>query len=272
MSGAPLPALTLHRGFAPLPTYVWSPFSNKLEARLRLAGLPYRIGSGSPMQAPRGKIPYVEVVWDGHGSKSSSSSSKLAEQLGDSALIIRRFVEEGCMQDLNAGLTPVERARDLGVRVLLEDRLYFYQVRERWQDNNYTMRDTVLAAIPYPVRVLVGLLAYRKVMRTLDGQGLLRYAREEAAAMRLEVWESINAMLVESRSKALAAERDGPFWILGGESPTEADSTVFGFIAASLVCKAAPESEKLVRSFPVVVEYATRIHNQYFSDYGCSQN
>ncbi|KAJ4302005.1 hypothetical protein N0V88_002136 [Collariella sp. IMI 366227] len=262
MSNSTLPALTLHRGFPARACYVWSPFSNKLEARLRMAGLRYKLGAGSPMKAPRGKIPYVEAA-----TTQDAESKPKQQLLGDSGLIVRKFVEDGHMADLNASLTPAERAKDLAVRALLEDKLYFYQVRERWQDNYYTMRDTVLAAVPYPVRVLVGLLAYRKVMGTLHGQGVLRYTREEAAAARREVWEGLNAMLVEARSRALAAGRQGPFWVLGGEKATEADSVVFGFVAASLVCKAAPESEKLVRSFPVLVEYATRIHDKYFSDY-----
>ena len=29
----------------------------------------------------------------------------------------------------------------------------------------------------------------------------------------------------------------------------------------------APESQELVRSFPAIVDYATRIHERYFPDY-----
>lgn len=29
----------------------------------------------------------------------------------------------------------------------------------------------------------------------------------------------------------------------------------------------APDTERIVRGFPIVVEYAKRIHDQYFSDY-----
>ncbi|RMZ85506.1 hypothetical protein DV736_g6571, partial [Chaetothyriales sp. CBS 134916] len=205
-----------------------------------------------PAVAPRGKIPYVKL----EGSPGL---------LGDSTLIIRKFVDEGYLPDLNAGLTAVQKAQDLAVRALLEDKLYFYQVRERWQDNYYTMRDGALAVIPYPIRVLVGMLAYRGVLRTLQGQGTLRFSLEEMAALRLEVWESINTLLVEARSKM--GDTDGPFWVLGGAGPTDADPVVFGFIAASLVCQAAPDTEKIVRSFPIVMDYARRIHDRYFSDY-----
>ncbi len=109
------PTITLYRGFAARGCYVWSPFVNKLEARLRIAAVPYRVGSGSPRDAPRGKVPYVQL----EGSP---------ELLGDSALITRKFIDDGYMSDLNAGLTPVQKAQDLAVRALLEDKLYFYQV------------------------------------------------------------------------------------------------------------------------------------------------
>lgn len=111
------PRLTIYRGFAPRPCYVWSPFVNKLEARLRFAGVKYEIAAGNPRAAPRGKIPYLGV----EGS---------SELLGDSALITKKFIDEGYLTDLNAGLTPVERSQDLAIRALLEDKLYFYQVRD----------------------------------------------------------------------------------------------------------------------------------------------
>ena len=43
------------------------------------------------------------------------------------------------------------------------------QTYERWVQNYYTMRQGVLGALPYPVQVIVGLLAYRKMARNLDG-------------------------------------------------------------------------------------------------------
>lgn len=111
------PTITLYRGFAAggRGSHVWSSFVNKLEARLRIGGVPYGVGVGSPREAPRGKLPYVKI----EGSP---------ELLGDTTLITRTFVETGLMADLNAGLTPVQKAQDLAVRALLEDKLCFFQV------------------------------------------------------------------------------------------------------------------------------------------------
>ncbi|KAL2168872.1 hypothetical protein VTG60DRAFT_6774 [Thermothelomyces hinnuleus] len=267
----PNPSLTLYRGFPSRGCYTPSPFVNKLEARLRIGGLPYRVETGSIFKAPRGKLPYLDLDGAGGAGGGSDNDNNTTgsgpEQLADSTLIARRLIEEGYLPDLNGALTPAERARDLALRALLEDKLYFYQVRERWIDNYYAMRDSVLGFMPFPVRFVVGLLAYRNVKNTLHGQGVLRFTADEAQALRLEVWESVNAMLLESRNKAREAGRDGPFWALGGAAPTEADATVFGFIVASLNCKQAPTTKEIIRSFPVVMDYARRIHDQYFSDY-----
>lgn len=106
--------ITLHRGLLAPGQYVASPFVTKLELRLRLAGLPYAVGSGSARSSPKGKVPYVTLP-DG-------------EVISDSALIVRRLEERGSLTPLDdAALTETEKAQALCVRALMEDRLYFYQ-------------------------------------------------------------------------------------------------------------------------------------------------
>lgn len=118
------PNITIFRGFQGSGAYVWSPFVTKLEARLRFAGLSYRTEAGSPLKAPRGKIPYISI-----------SKTELASQipvtptiLADSTLIVAKFVEDGVLDDLNAKLSSTDKAHDLALRALLEEKLYFYQV------------------------------------------------------------------------------------------------------------------------------------------------
>ncbi len=111
--------ITLYRGFPRSDAYVWSPFVNKLEARLRFAGLSYRTEAGSLSQAPRGKIPYVALA------QTNSDSQAM---LGDSTLIVEKLVENEVTDDFNGKLSPTEKAHDLALRALLEDKLYFYQV------------------------------------------------------------------------------------------------------------------------------------------------
>jgi hypothetical protein len=134
------------------------------------------------------------------------------------------------------------------------------------------MRDHILSALILPIRSIIGLLIYRKVGQTLWGQGTGRLSTSEIAALRIEVWESLNVLLTDSKRMRREEEtgekgEKGVFWVLGGKEPTEADAVVFGFVVSVLVCTACPESREVVRGFPVLVEYAERIHERYFPDY-----
>lgn len=136
------PRLTIYRGWLDAGQYVWSPFVIKLEARLRFAGVPYETKAGSAREAPKGKIPYVEILQPGSDAVTSTgtvtttavegdaSSPFSSTTLGDSSLIIKHLVERGILPDINArASSPTVRAQDLAVRALLEDKLYFYHVR-----------------------------------------------------------------------------------------------------------------------------------------------
>lgn len=101
------------------------------------------------------------------------------------------------------------------------------------------MRPAALWALPYPVQVVVGLLAHRKITQTLYGQGTMRFSPEEISSFRKQIWESLNALLVASRSKTKETGTGSvAFWVLGGDEPSEADTAVFGFICSALVCAA----------------------------------
>lgn len=100
------------------------------------------------------------------------------------------------------------------------------------------MRPKVLAALPYPVQVLVGQLTYRKMSATLYGQGTGRFTAEEITKFKNEVWENVNALLMASSLKRRSGGSGEMFFVLGGDGPTEADTTLFGFIASGLVCAA----------------------------------
>jgi hypothetical protein len=114
----PRRTLTVYRGFPGTGIYVWSPFVTKLEARLRFAKVPYRTEIGSRARAPRGKLPYLSI----------QEEDSEALNLSDTTLIARKLVEDGLIEDLNAKLSPADKAHDLAIRALLEDKLYFYQV------------------------------------------------------------------------------------------------------------------------------------------------
>lgn len=185
--------------------------------------------------------------------------------LSDSSLISKVLIKKGLAHDLNAHLIVKERGQDLAIRAMLEEKLFFYNVRERWVDNATTMRDYSMAKIPMPARIAAGEQAYRANVQKLHDQGTGRFTDDEIHGFREEIWESVNAFLEHSQR---AAKPEECFWVLGGDNPTEADTTVYGFIVSTLIADSGPLSKQLVQAeCPAAVEYATRIHRQYFADY-----
>lgn len=83
------------------------------------------------------------------------------------------------------------------------------------------------------MRILVGLLAYRSTMTTLHGQGTARFSSTEIAVFRENIWKNINNLLAESRKRV--SDKTKCFWILGGDSPSEADAVLYGFIIGAMV-------------------------------------
>ncbi|KAJ5494469.1 hypothetical protein N7463_010556, partial [Penicillium fimorum] len=175
------------------------------------------------------------------------------------------IIASGHLEDLNRRLSPVEKAQDLSLKALLEDKLYFYQGHERWVVNYYAMRSKILESVPWLVQVIVGNIIYNKNIHNQQGQGTGSFSAEEIATFRQEIWESVNGLL--SAVHAHHRDREGPFWVWGGDDPTEADAVVFGFVVSGLICGAAPETKQIVNGYPALVEYARRIHEKYFPDY-----
>ncbi|KAI1470473.1 putative glutathione S-transferase [Daldinia caldariorum] len=260
--------ITVFRGFKETGKYIWSPFVIKLEARLRFGGVRYKTDVGSPRVGPKGKIPYIECrdlsASPLQGGKRNSSEQKV--QLGDSTLIAKTLTEWGVLPDLSAGLDPSKKLQDLAVKALLEEKLYFFENWEHWIQHYYDKRDTILWSVPYPMRIIVGFLLYRSIAATLHGQGTGRFTAKEIEEFRHEIWETIGAQLVTSRSSSKGGDKE-PFWILGGEQPTEADACLFGFIVAAWISTAGPKSRQDIKEFPVLLDYAGRIHERYFPDY-----
>lgn len=115
-------------------------------------------------------------------------------------------------------------------------------MRERWIDNFYTQREKALAAIPYPVRVLIGYYVHWSVASTLHGQGVGRFSAEEVHALKAEIWQHVDSVLKQRLRRVSSGQLA---WYLGGKQPTEADAALYGFIVSGLVSArlvSAPEN------------------------------
>ncbi|KAJ9660812.1 hypothetical protein H2198_002351 [Neophaeococcomyces mojaviensis] len=118
--------ITLYRGFPNSNSYVWSPFVTKLEFRFRYSKLPYHIQEGSTREGPNGKIPYIGVATP---NLQLSTNEEQTNFIADSTVITSNLVGKSYLEDLNGGLTAEQKAADMGLRALCEDKLYFFNVR-----------------------------------------------------------------------------------------------------------------------------------------------
>ncbi|KAI9875946.1 MAG: hypothetical protein M1830_007691 [Pleopsidium flavum] len=298
---APGLPLTVYTGATRPGIYSWSPFDIKIEARLRFSHRAYSVHKGSPPKGPRGKIPYARIGHDG-GQTTQNDPKDYGQDggersitLGDSTLITRKLIALGELEDLNAKLSPVQKAQDLTIRALLEEKMYFIGVRAPiglWVEHRHVYPDTEtpirslrtansqsspyhrrpLSTIPYPIRIVVGFFLARKLRGSYYAQGIGRYTDEERSMFCEEAWTAFNDILTANNvqgdgKRAEGGDGQGIQWVLGTEGPTEADASLYGVLAGNLISSANPEMQRTIRKFPALVNYAERVHDTFFPDY-----
>ena len=98
------------------------------------------------------------------------------------------------------------------------------------------MRDNgPFSHVPAIVRGLTGFFVstYCRIMLYLQGTG--RHSAEDIKRLKGEALETLGSYAAAADEKYRQTGPSGddfePFWILGGNAPTEADFTLFGFLA-----------------------------------------
>jgi glutathione S-transferase len=232
--------ITLHQ-FGPAFTLrTASPFGLKLEAFMRLSGIPYRVESfsGNPSKAPKGKIPYIT---DDDG-----------RDMGDSGLIIEHLVAKHG-DKLDAHLTPAERAAGHALRRMTEESLYFVILYSRWvDDTGFAVIGPVLfGAIPAPLRPVVGMLVRRGTRSALHAQGTGRHTREQVYAM--------GKADLQALSDALG---DKPFFL--GDEPTSYDAAIYGILENLMKVPTGTPLVTSARALPNLVAFCERVTKRCF--------
>ncbi len=242
----PVSELVVHQlpGAWGLPSI--SPFCLKLDAYLRIAGIPFRaIVDATPFKGPKGKLPWIE-----HEGK----------RIGDSGLIIE-YLEGRFGCGLNGDLSTAERAVARAMRRLIEENLYWTMVYDRWMvDENWSrFRDVVLGELSFPVRRIIGPIARRGVRRQLQGHGIGLHSQDEVYA--------IGQGDIGAIADFLGAK---PF--LMGATASELDAIAYGFLAniARVPIESPLKREVLDRAN--LVDYLGRIDGQYFAGDGAASD
>ncbi|MEQ8268664.1 MAG: glutathione S-transferase family protein [Parvibaculum sp.] len=223
-----------------------SPFCVKLEAALRLGGVPHQVWyETNPANGPKGKLPFIEIE---------------GERIGDSALILGHLKEKLGI-DLDRGLSDLERAQSHMLQRMLDERLYWVLVYSRWiEDRNWAaVKRGFFGGLPFPLSRIVPRMARKQMRAALHAQGTGRHTSEEIYALGAMDLAALSTML-----------GDKQFFF--GDKPTLADAAAFACLInivgpelASPLKDAALRHDNLMRHTDRMGElYASKRQRQQF--------
>lgn len=200
------------------------PFTLKLEMALRMAKIPYELRPTIDFnQSPKSKIPWIEVA----GTKMS-----------DSALILK-WLGETQGVDLERGLSSVQRAHGLALRMLLEE--HWHQIFE-----------IELILDPDGAGARLAPLQER-FKKHLWERGMLRHSRDEYTALGIADLDAVAAWL------------EGRSWTVGNE-PTLTDCTAWGLLAPAIYAPFQTPCMKHARSLRPLVAFVERARARFFPE------
>ncbi|MCC6619855.1 MAG: glutathione S-transferase family protein [Deltaproteobacteria bacterium] len=234
----PLTLVTLGPAWG-LPFQSSAPFPVKLEAWLRLVGIPYtgRV-ENDPRKGPKGKSPWIETA---EGA------------VGDSELIIRMLAQRHGV-DSEAGLDARARAEGLAWRRLFEE--HFHQVWELLTfctPKGEAAADDFFQQLPKLPRPLIKLMMLRGLKKQLRARGMARHALAEVEQMGIDDIDAAAAHL---------GERE--FWI--ADRPTLTDCTAFAFLAVTIWTPPVSAVHERARGHANLVAYCRRMGARLFPE------
>ena len=216
-----------------------SPFCMKVETYLRMAGLAYECPRGaSHFKAPKGKLPYIE------------DSGKI---VADSTFIIDHL-KASYGDQLDARLSPPDRAAGLAIQRLLEENLYWAVVYSRWIDEPgfSKVREAFFAKLPAPLRLVIPHFARRGIRAQLHGHGMGRHSREEIYAIGCRDLTALADFL-----------GDKPYFL--GAQPTSLDASAYAFLANLLWVPVESVMKAHARRYPQLTAYCERMKARYYA-------
>ena len=210
-----------------------SPFVTKTAVQLKMSGLAFRTEKSRPPEAPKGKLPFIE------------DNGVL---IGDS-VFIREHLERKYGVDLDAGLTPHQRALAWAAERVAEDHLYWAMVYARWAVRENFDRGPAIFFGAAPPEVLEA--ARGRMLEALHGQGFGRHTLAEVAGLAARSFAALADLLGE-----------GPY--LAGETLAGADASLFAVLSGI----AAPHFDTPVRDallkHPNLVAYSERMMRRFY--------
>jgi glutathione S-transferase len=229
--------ITLH-GFGPgfgLPEI--SPYVTKTEVQLKMAGLDYRKARGRSDLSPKGQLPFVD---DG------------GELISDSTFI-RAHLETKYGVDLDAGLTPAERAQAWAIERMVENHLGWCMVHARWllKDNFDKGPSHFFDQAPEGVREAARL----QVNANVRAVGVGRHSDDEIADLGEKSLDALVQLLGGKR-------------FLMADHATSVDAIAFAQVAAILAAFFDSPLRRRAERFESLIAYRDRMMRRFYPGFG----
>lgn len=218
-----------------------SPFVLKVDAFLRLAGIPFesRSGIGNMKNAPKGKLPFIS---DGD------------QVVADSRFIVQHL-QANHGADLDAHLSDEQKAIAYTLQTTLEEQLYWCVLHFRWVDDAgwAQVKEAFFAKMPMPLKVIVPLVVRRKMRDAIKKQGTGLHSPDEILKIARECLQHVSNLIGHS-----------PY--LFGDKPCSADATVYGFVAQVTLATIDTPVNQAAKEFPALQRYCEHFKNKHYSE------
>ena len=225
-----------------------SAFCQKVETFLRYTKIPYELRDTYPFKAPKGKVPFAEIV---HDSKTAT--------VPDSHFIIQYLVENGLIKDPDeqAGLTPVQKAESRAFQAYVEEILYPAILYDRWYiDENYavTARET-FTEFSWLIGAIVSRFIRWRVTSGLYSAGIGRHSPEEVHRLQKEAFEALEVKYADRK------------YFHSGDLPSCIDLTVYSFLANILTAGGNPYFTNLILKSMALKSFVGEMTQLLFPEY-----
>jgi glutathione S-transferase len=216
-----------------------SPFCNKVELMLKMAGIDYQVEyMTDPRGAPKGKLPFIK---DGQ------------TRVADSKLITEYLNNKG-VYDLDSQLTAEQQAIATAFSFMVEESLYWALAYSRFcEPQNWSEYKIMLFGdLPPVINKIVPVVLHKKVIKDMRSQGTGLHSRDEIYLLAQKAIKALSDYLA-----------DKPYFF--GEKPCSLDASAFAFIAQIINSFDSPLKD-YVSEQSNLVSYVNRISEQYLSE------
>lgn len=217
-----------------------SHFCVKVETYLRMAGIPYELVNALPLNAPRGKLPYIEDQ---------------GRKISDSRLIVR-YLQDAFGNTLDARLSPAENAVATSFRRLVEEHLYWVSMYTRWSytEANWQINKRAIFGVLPPVARDLAAAAYRyRIKGQIRGHGMGRLSADEVFELGREDIDALADYL-----------GDKPYFL--GDKPTSLDASVFGILVNTIECPIESPMKDHALTKTNLSRYCSNILSEFYPD------